>query len=374
MRKLLALLLPILFISACAEEVATIEEPIKAVKTITISESSKANSRQISGTVESSNESQLSFRVGGRIEGINVKTGDSVTKSQTLATLGQKEYQLAVQTELAKRASARSDLTEKSDALKRQKHLKKKGFVPQASVEEAQAAYNAAKSALNVAQTALNLAQNDLSNTTLKAPFDGIIATRDIEPFTEVSAGQTAFTLQSEEALEVSVLIPETLIRDVSHGDAVTVNFPTVKNKTVGGVVSEISAQAESGNAFPVKVLLAEAPVAIRAGMTAKVTFNYGERNDTSIYLIPVSALDIRVPIKRDEAIQKPEAPVLIVKNGVVEQRMVTIRDIRGNEFEVTKGLETGDILIIAGVPFLNVGQKVKQWKPTYNLPATIQQ
>lgn len=374
MKKLLLLLiLPILILSACKEEAATIEEPVRAVKTLTITEGAKANSRQISGAVKSADESDLSFRVGGRVATVSVKIGDKITKGQTLATLEQKEYKLAVKTAQAKLASARSDLVEKSDSLKRQKNLKKKDFVPQAAVDQAQAAYSAAKSNVDVANTALENTQQDLDNTSLKAPFDGSIATRSVEPFTEVSAGSTVFTLQSEGALKVEVLMPETLIRDVGLGDAVSVKFPTLKDTSVNGVVSEIGAKAESGNAFPVKVELAQTPADIRSGMTAQVTFNFGESDEASVYLIPVSALDVRIPVEQESSVAG-EVPVFVLKDGMAQKRMVTIRDIRGNEFEVVGGLKSGDTVITAGVPFIQDGQKVKQWEPTYNIPATIQQ
>ena len=372
MKKLFLLLIPVLLISACKEEAAIIEEPIRAVKTITITESAKANSRQISGAVKSADESALSFRVGGRVASVDANIGDKISAGQTLATLEQKEYKLAVQSAQAKLASARSDLTEKSDALRRQKNLKKKDFVSQAAVDQAQAAFSAAQSNVDVAKTAMENAQQDLDNTALKAPFDGAIASRTVEPFTEVTAGATVFELQSEGALKVEVLMPETLIRDVSLGDAVSVKFPALKDTLVNGLISEIGAKAESGNAFPVKVELAQTPADIRSGMTAQVTFNFGA-GESSVYLIPVSALDVRIP-PQGQKIDKTKAPVYILKDGTAQKRMVTIRDIRGNEFEVVEGLNPGDILITAGTPYVSEGQKIKKWEPTYNAPATIKQ
>lgn len=373
MKKLSLLFIPVLLISACKEEAASVEEPVRSVKTMTITEAARANSRQISGAVKSAGESALSFRVGGRVADVYVKTGDKITKGQTLATLEQKEYALAVQTTQAKLASARADLIEKSDALTRQKNLKKKDFVSQAAVDQAQAAFSAAQSNVDVAKTALENAQQDLDNTTLKAPFSGVISSSSVDPFTEVSAGATVFELQSEGALKVEVLMPETLIRDVSFGDAVSVKFPTLKDTAVNGVVSGIGAKAESGNAFPVKIDLAQTPAGIRSGMTAQATFNFGDTGEDSVYLIPVSALDIRVS-SRGEKVNKTKAHVFVLNNGIAQGRTVSIRDIRGNEFEVVDGLNAGDVLITAGTPFIREGQKVKKWEPAYSTPATIQQ
>lgn len=96
---------------------------------------------------------------------------------------------------------------------------------------------------------------------------------RSVDAFNEVQAGGTVFELQSEGAFKVEVLMPETLIRDVSYGDGVSVRFPTLKNVEINGIVSTIGAKAESGNAFPVKVELVESPADIRPGMTAQVIF-----------------------------------------------------------------------------------------------------
>ena len=172
MRHILILIMPLLILSACKEEASVTETPVKAVKTITISEGAGSNSRQISGVVKTSGESILSFRVGGRVASVDVKIGDAVKKGQVLAKLEQKEYELAVQSARAEVASAKANLVEKSGDLTRQKNLKKQDFVAQSAVDQAQAAYSAAKSSVDVANAALRSAQNDLSDTTLKAPFE----------------------------------------------------------------------------------------------------------------------------------------------------------------------------------------------------------
>ena len=374
MKKLLGILIPMLLLIACDQVVETVaEQPVRTVKTLVISEASKANSRQISGVVKTASESELSFRVGGRVTIVKVESGSSVIKGQILASLEKREYQLALEEAQAKLASSRADLAEKKDALRRQENLKKKDFVSQAAVDKAKTAFETALSSASVAQTQLKTAQNDLEDTTLRAPFSGKIAKRLIEPFVQLSSGKTAFQLQSKDGYKIEVLMPETLIRDVNYGDVVSVRFPTLKKIIAGGTISEIGAKAESGNAFPVRIQLAKTPADIRSGMTAQVTFNFGQASGTSVYLIPVSALDLRVPEKvLDNPKEQAKVFIFNQKKQIVEKRMVSIRDIRGNKLEVIEGLNTGDVLIVAGVPFLSEGQKVKLWEPTYNIPAKI--
>jgi len=374
MKKLLVFMIPLLLLTSCDQVVETPEvQPARAVKTMVISEASKANSRQISGVVKTADESELSFRVGGRVSSVKVNTGASVTKRQVLATLEKKEFQLALKEAQANLASARADMAEKKDAFRRQKNLKKKNFVSQAAVDKARTTFKTAISDAVVALTHLKTAQNDLEYTTLRAPFSGKIAKRLIDPFVQISAGKAVFQLQSEGSYKIEVLMPETLVRDVSYGDVVSVRFPTLKDVIIGGTITEIGARAESGNAFPVRIKLARTPSDIRSGMTAQVTFNFGETENVSVYLIPVSALDVRIS---EKIIDNPsgQAKVFVFNSEkhIAEARLITIRDIRGNKLEVVEGLKTGDTLIVAGVPFLTEGQKVKQWEPTYNTPATI--
>lgn len=373
MKKLLIFLMPLFLLGACGKTAEVVEEPIKAVKTLTISEASKTNSRQISGIVKTSDESQLSFRVSGKVASVTVKAGDSVIKGQVLATLDQKQYKLAIDSAKAKLNSANADLNQKSENLKRQKNLKQKDFVSQAAVDKAQAEYGTAKANADLAKTALKNTQIDLEDTILKAPFEGKISKRGIEAFTEVSAGKTVFDLQSSDGYKVEVLMPETLVRDVNNGDGVNVSFPTLKNRMVKGTVSEIGAKVEAGNAFSVKIELTNPPTDTRSGMTAQVSFNFGIKEDASVYLIPISALDLRIPEEGDKLV-KENAPVFIFnkEKNIAEKRMVTIRGIRGNEFEVINGLDADDILIVTGVPFITDGQSVKQWQPNYDTPAVI--
>ena len=177
MKKLLGILVPMLLLIACDQAVETPEDnPVRAVKTLVISEASKANSRQISGVVKTANESELSFRVGGRVASVNVKRGSSVTKGQVLATLEKREYHLSLKEAQANLESARADLAEKKEAFRRQQNLKKKDFVSQAAVDKAQAAFQNTINSATIAQTHLKTAQNNLEDTTLRAPFSGKIA------------------------------------------------------------------------------------------------------------------------------------------------------------------------------------------------------
>ena len=309
---------------ACGSETVDKPMPLKSVKTLEVSDSQNISTRTISGTLDSASTSELSFRVGGLIELINVQAGDTVVAGDVVARISQRDYKLKLDAAQARLNSARSNYSEKESELTRQKQLFSRGFVANAAVEQAQAAVN---------QAASDVAGN---------------------------------------ALEVDVLVPETMINDISFGDLVSVSIPSVDVAGLPGTISEIGNTSIGGNAFSVSVRLNGTNDEIRPGMSARVGFNQ-IKNDSGVFLIPLTALDTRV-VEQQQDNEKRQANVFVLENGTAVRRTVTVQDLDGNSLQVIDGLSAGDKLIVAGVSFIDEGQKVTEWKPNYNLPAVIEQ
>ncbi|MFT6220077.1 MAG: RND family efflux transporter MFP subunit [Rickettsiales bacterium] len=367
-------LLPLIMLSSCKDNSENeTQEFVRSVKTIEITKANKDKFRSITGVVIAADNSDLSFRVGGRIIKVNVDAGDLVTKGQILAEIEQRDFDLALQSAKAQLSQSRANLVEKTDNLRRQTALRKKDFVSKADFEKAQAEYQVALSEVSVAESGLKNATDNIDRTILKAPFSGKIAARNIEPYTEIVAGYTVFELESNDAFKVETRMPETLVRQVNSGDLTKVTFPTLKDIEVGAEITRIASKAEAGNAFPIEVTLADNLHDIRPGMTANVYFNFAGNPDSSIYLIPVTALDLRF-FDKDLGLLKEQAAIYLYdkESSTVKMNRVKINDIRGNSLEVIQGLKEGDVVITAGVSFLQDGQKVKLWDPKYSVPATL--
>lgn len=367
------ILMTAIALTACKKEDAPDQERIRAVKTMRVTSVEAGTTRTLAGVVKSSEKSTLSFRVGGRISEVLINNGDLVTKGQVLARLEDTEYRLQVHSAQAHLDGALSKLSEMAATLQRQQKLKKNDFVAQAAVEHALAAHQAAQSSVKVAETALKNAQQDLESTHMIAPFNGTITARQIEPFMEIQAGLSALEIQNERALEVEVLMPETLIHALKPGQHVDVHFPTLKSVQLIGTINEIGAKAERGNAYLVRVKLAYHNEDILTGMTAQLAFSFNKNTTASRYLIPLSALDMRLPADAS-AIHSDKALIYRIHQGHAQAVEVRIHDVRGNLLEVTDGIKEGDQIITAGAAYLSDGQAVKIWQPTYNTAANIQQ
>ncbi len=365
----------LLYLNGCGRETPPLEEVTPRVKYFTVGEQATGQSRRISGRVMAADTSVLSFGVSGTIEDVLVKTGDAVSEGQVLARLDTQTLQLAVEQSRAELNIARARAVEAQQAYERTQSLFDNRAASNAELEATTAEYASARENVRAAQTQLERQQRDLQRAELTAPFPGRVAERAIDPFQEIGANSEAIVLQTNNALKVEVSVPETLIREVDYGQIVQVSFPTQAETELTGIVDKISARAESGNAFPVSVLLANNNADLRPGMTASVTFNFDAYlEDRTSFLIPLSALAIEAGVVRQFRSAEIEpndnvAPVMVISDdGTLELRQVTIGELRGNQLEVYAGLEGGENIVSAGVSFLREGMQVELWSPESGL------
>jgi len=345
--------------SACHEEVQKPTERIRAIKTITIAEKTSGPVRKFSGVVEAVDSSTLAFEVSGNVKEVRVKVGDRIKKGQVIAVLNKRTFQLNVQAAEAGVERAKVQLADKKNDLDRFQRISKmdSGAVSQSSLDKSKAAYDSALKNVKYARSKVKLAKRDLEKTVLVAPFNGIIGEKFVDPFQEVKRGERLFTLFSEKAMEVAVHIPETAIGDIHLDLPAEIRFPTMPDRNYKGIVSEVSSVAGTANAFPIKVAVVDAGDNIRPGMTAEVTLMLSGKDQNAGYLLPISAIT-----KGGEA---SEMYVFIFdsKTSNVKKTPITGAGVRGNRVGVTKGVKAGDIVAVAGVTFLEDGQKVKLMK-----------
>lgn len=339
------------------EEAAAPAEPVvRPIAWIEVSPSKLVQMRRIPGTVQAAERADLSFEVGGKVRAVHVKLGDAVTKGQILAELNESSYQLSSTAAEGQLQEARAVLQEAENAYRRQSDLHDKGWVSAAALDNAQASLDRARSNVKIAEAQLDLSRKDLKDTSLRAPYEGVITGRSVEPSQQVSAGQTILQIDGDEGLEVAVMAPETLIGSITRADQFQVHFPALPGIAAEAQVTEIGTQAETANAFPVTLRLASPVAGLRVGMSAEVDFVFEGRGRTGY-----AGETIRVPptalIAGED--QDMYAFVFDAASGVVRRRKVQTENIINNEVLISAGLEAGEIIAVAGLPYLHDGQKV---------------
>jgi RND family efflux transporter MFP subunit len=360
------MLLALAFLVACGGEPPPSAVQVPRVKVYEVGEQTAGQLRRISGKLVSEDTSRLSFNVPGTVAEVLVVQGQVVQAGEVLARLDPEPKVIAVNQARARLTVARANKIEARQNYERLQELFERNYSSRADLEAAEANYSAASGNLAAAESELEQDERDLARTELVAPFTGSIASRSVDPFQEVSGGEEVFVLQSDQALKVEVLVPETLIRIVDYGQPVQVTLPSLQDELITGTVSEIASRAESGNAFPVSVQLATSGLDLRPGMTAGVTFNFESYSEGGpVYLIPLSALALEYGVVQgaQQNIEESTAPVFIVDDdNRIQVRTVSIGDLRGDMLEVFRGLEAGERVVSAGVSFLREGMQVELW------------
>ena len=352
----MSLVVMALLLTACSEELPPPTETVRSIRTITVAEPANGKIRRFSGIVEAATTSSLSFEVQGNVKEVKIDVGQSVTRGQVLAILDAKTYQLNVE---AAEATAGRAQVELKDARRESGRLeeinsREHGLVSAQMIDQARAAYGAARKNLSYSTSRLNMAKRDLDRTVLKAPFDGVITVRNVDPFQEVNRGQMLFELHVEGVMDAAISIPESEIKHIHLGLPGEVRLPAIPGKVFRGIVTEISQAASQANAFPIKLTIERQAARVRPGLTAEVTLMLGGNDqDDRAYLVPISAL---VPGKGSSEYY---VYVFDAASSTVKKTRFEHDGIRDNNVIVSKGLKPGDIIVVAGVSFLRDGQPV---------------
>ncbi len=354
--KIILFLPFILPVSACKEAPPPPPERIRAVKTAVVAELTSGQSRKFPGTVRAVNTSSISFEVGGLVHAVRVDIGNRVKKGELLAVLDKKPFELNVESGRAALSRAHARFNEKKSAYEREIRIQSldSGATSQKAVDQALSAYESTRQDVSYNQAQLDLAKRDLAKTELRAPFNGVVSTRTVEPFEEVRRGQSVLELFVEGAMEVEIKVPENLIGNVSVGLKGDVRLPNRPDEVYHAVVSDVGSAATNANAFPVKARLRDADHFVRPGMTAELSLVFPRDNQEPTYLVPVQALA--------PGVDKDSWSIFLFdpNTSTVRRTAVEGKGIVGNQAIVTKGVSRGDIVVIAGVSFLRDGQKVK--------------
>ncbi len=350
-----ALSIAALPLAACDEAPPKKVERVRAIKPYYVVEPAGGDVRRYSGTISASNTSALSFAVSGTVQTVAVKKGNRVVKGQVLATLDPKPFKLNVQAAQGELAAARAGFNNKQADLDRKRQLFERGWVAKAALDQAVTAAEAAEGQLNLARARLGLAEQDMANARLTAPFDGVIALRDVEPFTEVKRGQKVLQLDSEGALEVDLSIPDSVVGRLSIGAPVTIDAPIVAGCGCAGRISEIGSTAGPANAVPVTAAILQIPRGLLPGMAVEASVILSTDGGPRGFLVPLVAIVPGDDNARGYVFKYDAA------NGVVRKIPVHGEGgASGNLIAITGGVEAGDIIAAAGVSLLRDRQRVK--------------
>lgn len=292
------------------------------------------------GEVRARRESPLSFRVGGNLLRRLVGNGDRVQRGQVLAELDPGDANLQM-------AAAKADMDRLGGDLARYRTLQAQQLVSRSAFDAQQAAYVAARAKYE-------LMRNQGGYTQLRAPEDGVIASRQAEAGQVVAAGQSIFVLAGSGGRDVVINLPEARIRDFQTGQQALIEPWNAPGTRLTGHIREIAAASDpQTRTYNAKVALdddAQAQVAL--GQSVRV-FIVGDRAQPELRL-PLAAIQGGVGGAGDAAM------VWVVDaSGHVRSRSVRVGAFGDDSVPVTSGVQPGDWVVAAGGHLLHDGEAV---------------
>jgi RND family efflux transporter MFP subunit len=344
------LLLPLVgSLVGCKPENVPVES--RAVRTVVVDLKPIGDDRQAVGEVKPRYESDLSFRVAGKVLSRLVDVGAAVKQGDTLASLDTPDYQNRLRSAEADVVSAEATLVEAQATEGRQAKLLKSGFTPAASYDAALHNLRSAEAKLNAAKASLDLTRDQLKYTQLKAEFDGVITAVGAEAGQNVTAGQMVVKLARPDDKDGVFNIAETALADQRNEHANVAVWPLSNpDLTIEGVVREISPIADPATrTYTVRVTLKDTPPQIRFGMSIG-----GRWNGSSA---PAVALPLSAVFEKGGA---PAVWVFDHQSGSLALKSVTVAHYEANTAVIGSGLAKGDVVVTAGVNTLREGQKVR--------------
>jgi RND family efflux transporter MFP subunit len=389
-------LLPLFFCSAilllsCSDKNKSVNDyssTPKVVKTQNVSVFNVSVERHVTGRLQASQSTSLSFEVNGVISKVMVNLGESFKKDSLLAQLDPKRYLLALEQQTSMLDEAIASRFEAKQTLDRNVALKAQNLISQAQLENAQAAFTIANERVNSAASAQGIAKQNLNDTKLYAPYDGTISERFVEPGQLISTQTSIFTIQGDDNLEVVATVPESVVARIALGEQVQVVIPALNNLSQSplkhlATISEIGTKASVANAFPITVSLNQSHQRLLPGMSAELIlpllnlainkpldiFTPASSPVETLYQIPISAIAtnsqgqyVVIVVNQDNQYKAQIAPITIVQT--LPKEVIAIFDTPSKLPNINKQNSTSEanktfVVITAGVEFIDDGQVV---------------
>jgi HlyD family secretion protein len=327
------------------------------------------------GYVVAQRKAALSSKATGRLEWLGVLEGSKVKAGDVVARLESRDQEAALAQAQANikvaQANLEQGLAELADArqaYRRATELLAQRFIAAATVDTAQARYNKAgaavsaqKAAIAMAQAGARAAQVALEQTRIRAPFDGVILTKNanvgdnITPFSSAADSKGAVvTIADMETLEVEADVSESSLAKIRNGQPAEIQLDAFPDARLAGAVSRMVPTVDRSKAtLLVKVRFDEHDARVLPDMSAKVAF----------LSQPVPAAD-RVPVTAVQpgalATRDGRTVVFIVAGGKVKQVPVTAGRKVGELVQLTGGIRAGDKAVLKPDPELRDGQEVR--------------
>lgn len=352
--------IPLLLLSGCNNGDEQEQASARPVQYTVVQNSATHLLRTFSGKVEAGYEATLSFKVAGTLAERPKNVGDAVEKGELLASLDNRDYQIAVQQAKAALDLAQAQYRNAQADYERTKSLYENRNASKNDLDAARAGEESHYAQVESAQAQLDAANLQLSYTEIYSPDHCQIAALYFEQNENVGTGQPIVRVNCGDCPQVTVSVPETLINQIKPDDKVSVRAQALLNQSFPAMVKEVGVATGVRSAtYPVRVVLTEncGEQMLRSGMAADVEFNFNlPQNETNAIIVPPVAVGedrngtFVFVLTQDE--KHPDF-------WRAQRRTVIVGDMTRLGLIINEGLAPGEYIATAGVKQLSDGALV---------------
>ena len=302
------------------------------------------------GEVRARFEPELAFRIAGKVAKRLVEVGERVKKDQPLAELDPQDVRLQLEAVRAQMAAAEANLNLARAERDRYQTLLERQLVSRSHFDSADNTYRSAEAQFQQVRAQYDVARNQATYAVLRAPQDGVIASRRIEVGQVVAAGQTVFTLAADGEREVAISLPEQALERFRIGQEVAVELWSQPGRRFTGQIRELAPAADpQSRTFAARVAFQENGVPAELGQSARVLISHA---DSVPLAVPLSALSAEGG--------EPFVWVVDPATQTLQRRLVRVGPYGESQVPVLEGLSADEWVVAAGVQVLREGQKVR--------------
>ena len=334
-----------------AAETATQQVEAVSVEVTAVKRESVARDVVATGTTEPVRDADLSPQMTGRIAAITVKEGDKVKAGAILAKLDAMEASLRVESTAANAASTQANYELAKSEYERMAPLAEKGTVTAQQLQRLAGQRDALKAAADAAKVGQADAARNVTNTSVKAPFAGVISkvTAEVGEVATMVPATVLMRLVDLSSVDVRVPVHERELSRIAIGNKVTAKFPSMgvsAQGTVTFISPEIDPRTRSAE---VVTRIPNPDSAYRAGMF------------TEISIAPKGSQESLVVPKAAVGGAGEKRYVFVLNGDSVEQRPVKVSPIDADTVEVLEGVKVDEEVVSTGIGRLSNGLHVKR-------------
>lgn len=324
-----------------SEKMSTFRKDTAEVRVAEVQLRNFERSFTANGTLVPKQKATLRILVGGQVINVFVDISDQVHSGDLLLQIRKSDYEQALAQSEANLARARAAYNNAEREMKRIKNLYEIGSTTEQARDQAVTRYEEAQANLKQAEAAYQTAKQNLEDSSIVSPFNGVITERYFDANEYARSGDDVFEIMDLSVMDAEIQVPEVYLGSLTKGLDVDLSFKSNYEDVKGRIVAVNPKVDRSTRTFKIKVRVQNPEMRLPAGLFVTGAFNLPDATDQ--LAVPREAVESR----------EGETIVWVIKKGKAHRRVVSEGPSNENWVMISGGLQLGEVVAVEGLGVL---------------------